>query len=235
LMDRGMVPPANRASDEGYQAAYAATRTTIETFWSRHQDRLFPWNPGGPLIIGLASQRFGAIVQSAHADLRLPEGQSQLLPTEQIDRDRLARLDGARDAILAVGERRFVHGILGSFTRTAAFRMNVHAPRMEPGTVVELGVIGLHFRAAQTTEPRLMQLVGDAPAWTSRALDEIVGLTMALTAVGGSHSAALPVQLADRELNALEPFLEHYGRSVAHELKRRDVESVWLTDWDLAT
>ena len=168
VMDRGMVPPADRAGDEGYQAAYAATLETIESFWSRHRERLFPWNPSGPVIVGLASQRFGAIVQSAQQDLRLQEGRSQLLPTERVDRDSFAALDGVRDAILGVGERRFVHGILGSFTRTAAFRMNVHAPRMEPGAVVDLGVIGLHFRAGQTTEPRLMQLVGDAPAWTSR-------------------------------------------------------------------
>jgi hypothetical protein len=235
LMDRGMVPPSNRAGDEGYQEAYAATLSGIESFWSRHRERLFPWNARGPIIIGLASQRFGAIVQSAQQDLRLQEGRSQLLPTEEIDRHQLAALDGIRDTILGVGDRRFVHGILGSFTRTAAFRMNVHAPRMEPSSVVDLGVIGLHFRAGQTTEPRLMQLVGDAPAWTCSAIDEVVGLTMALTAVGGALSAPLPVQLAERELNALGPFLEHFSRSVAGELKRRELESIWLSDWDLAT
>jgi hypothetical protein len=122
----------------------------------------------------------------------LQGGRSQILPTETVDHEALAALDGVREAILGVGERRFVHGILGSFTRTAAFRMNVHAPRMEPGNVVELGVVGLHFRAGQTTEPRLMQLVGDAPAWTAEAIDEIVGLTMALDGRGryGGDSAA---------------------------------------------
>jgi hypothetical protein len=162
-------------------------------------------------------------------------GRSQLLPSEHVDREHLLALDGIRDAILGVGERRFVHGVLGCFTRTAAFRMNVHAPRMEPASVVELGVIGLHFRAGQTTQPQLMQLIGDAPAWNDSAIDEIVGLTMSLTAVGGAASAPLPVQLAERELNALGPFLEHYSRSVTGELKRRELESIWLSDWDLAT
>jgi hypothetical protein len=231
VMDRSMVP--SRAGDAGYQAAYKATHHVIESFWEKHRERLYPWNVNGPVIIGLASQRFGAIVQSAQQDLRLAEGRSQLLPTETIDRAQLEALDGVREAILGVGERRFVHGILGSFTRTAAFRMNVHAPRMEPGNVVEFGVIGLHFRAGQTTEPRLLQLVGDAPAWTSAAIDEVVGLTMALTAVGGAAATPLPVQLAERELTALGPFLEHYSRSVAGELKRREIESVWLSDFDL--
>jgi hypothetical protein len=235
IMDRGMVPPSDRVGDEGYKAAYAATLETIESFWSRHREHLFPWRAEGPVIVGLASQRFGAIVLSAQQDLRIQEGRSQLLPTENINRDHLSALDGIRDAILGVGERRFVHGILGSFTRTAAFRMNVHTPRMEPSSVVDLGVIGLHFRAGQTTQPRLMQLIGDAPAWTASAIDKIVGLTMALTAVGGAASAPLPVQLAERELNALGPFLEHYSRSVAGELKRRELEDIWLSDWDLAT
>jgi len=235
VMDRSMVPTAGRAGEPGYPAAYAATRETIESFWTLHRERLFPWNPSGPVIVGLASQRFGAIVQSAQQDLRQESGQSQILPSEGVTREALAPLDGVREAILGVGERRFVHGILGSFTRTAAFPMNVQAPRMEPGNVVELGVIGLHFRAGQTTEPRLMQLVGDAPAWTTEAIDRIVGLSMALTAVGGTAATPLPVQLAERELTALGPFLEHYSRSVAGELNRRDIERIWLSDFDLAT
>jgi hypothetical protein len=235
VMDRSMVPSASRAGEPGYPAAYAATRETIESFWRRHRERLFPWNPSGPVIVGLASQRFGAIIQSAQQDLRLKDGRSQILPTETVNRDALAALDGVRDAILGVGERRFIHGILGSFTRTAAFRMNVQAPEMEPRNVAELGVVGLHFRAGQMTAPRLMQLVGDAPLWTTAAIDEVVGLTMALTAVGGSAATPLPVQLAERELGALGPFLEHYSRSVAGELKRRDIESIWLSDFDLAT
>jgi hypothetical protein len=235
VMDRGMVPPADRVGEEGYKAAYAATLEAIESFWSRHRQHLFPWQAEGPVVVGLAAERFGAIIQSVQQDLRLSEGRSQLLPSEHVDREHLLALDGIRDAILGVGERRFVHGVLGCFTRTAAFRMNVHAPRMEPASVVELGVIGLHFRAGQTTQPQLMQLIGDAPAWNTSAIDEIVGMTMSLTAVGGAASAPLPVQLAERELNALGPFLEHYSRSVTGELKRRESESIWLSDWDLAT
>jgi hypothetical protein len=80
-----------------------------------------------------------------------------------------------------------------------------------------------------------MQLVGHAPEWSRGAIDDIVGQTMALTAVGGALSAPLPVQLAERELIALGPFLQHCNRSVAGELKRRELESIWLSDWDLAT
>ena len=234
VMDRSMVP-SERAGDEGYRAAYAATHAAIESFWSTHREQLFPWKAEGPMIVGIAAERFGAIVQSALQDLRHAEGRGQILPSEEIDREKLSQLDGMQSAIVGIGERRFVHGILGSFTRTAAFRMNVHTPRMEPAAVVNLGVIGLHFKAGQTTEPRLLQIIGDAPEWTTSAIDRLVGLTMALTAIGGARSAPLPIQLAQRELNALKPFLENYSRAVAGEMKERKIENVWFSDWDLNT
>jgi hypothetical protein len=121
------------------------------------------------VIVGLASQRFGTIIQSALQDQRLQDGRSQILPTKPVNREALAALYGAREAIPDVSERRFVHGNLGSLTRTATIRMDVHAPRMEPGNVVDLAVIGLHLRADRTTEPRLMQLVIDGRRGTKRA------------------------------------------------------------------
>lgn len=235
LMDREMVPPTGSTGDAGYKAAYTAAHRAIESFWTRHQPNLFPWNPNGPVIIGLAANRFGAIVQSAQQDLRSADSRQQLLESDGVTREHLAPLESIGDALLGVGERRFVHGILGSFTRTAAFRVDVHAPRMEPTSVVTHGVLGLHFRAGQTTEPRLMQLIGNAPEWNRERIDEVVGLTMALTAVGGARSAPLPVQLAEKELDAVGPFIEHYGRSVAGELKRRDIERLWLSDLDITT
>ncbi len=101
LMDRGMVPPANRAGDVGYKTAYDGDANAIQSFWSRHRERLFPWNATGPVVIGLATERFGAIVQSAQQDLRLQEGRSELLSTEEIDRDQLAALDGLKTPSLA--------------------------------------------------------------------------------------------------------------------------------------
>ena len=150
-------------------------------------------------------------------------------------RELLAGLDGIRDAILGVGGAKVRARDSRQLHPNCCVQDECPRTRMEPGSVVDLGVIGLHFRAGQTTQPRLMQLVGDAPDWTVGAIDDVVGIAMALTAVGGAASAPLPIQLAERELKALGPFLEHYSRSVAGELKRRDLESIWLSDWDLTT
>ena len=198
LMDRGMVPPANRAGEKAIQAAYTATLNVIQSFWITASRAAFPVEPDGP---GHHRPCVGALRRHHPVGAAGPAfagGRSQSCRPRRWTGRQLAALDGVQDAILGVGERRFVHGILGSFTRTAAFRMNVHAPRMEPGAVVELGVIGLHFRAGQTTEPRLMQLVGDAPAWTRAAIDEVVGHDDGAHGRWRCAAAPLPVQLAER-------------------------------------
>ena len=232
ILDRSMVPPSESAGDAGYRAAYHAALDAINGFWHAHRSSLFPWNPDGAVVVGLANERYGAIVHSALQDLRSAEGRSQILPTENIDSTKLEPLETAGEAILGVGERRFIHGILGSYTRTAAFRMNVHTPRMEPAEVVKHGVLGVHFKPGHPTGPRLMQIVGDAPEWTQEAVDRICGITMALTAVGGPRAAPIPIQLAERELRSLDAFLRHYGQSVAAEMKQREVEDLWLADLD---
>ena len=228
VMDRSLVPRNEAGEDEGYRVAYQDALAATEHFWSRHREQLFPWNPNGPVVVGLAAERFGAIIRSASDDLRHKTTRDQILPDEGITRDQLQLLDGIGATILSIGERRFVHGILGSFTRTAAFRINLHAPRMEPASVVSHGVIGLHYRADIMTGPRLIQLIGDAPLWTQAEINRVVGIAMTLTAVGGAEAAPLPVQLADKELTALEPFLDHYRRSVAIEMKQRHIEDTWL-------
>ncbi|UBF28807.1 hypothetical protein K9N68_13755 [Kovacikia minuta CCNUW1] len=103
---------------------------------------------------------------------------------------------------------------------------------MEPSNVVNLGVVGLHFRAAQNIAPRLMQLVGDAPEWSAKLLDRLCGQVMALMVVGGQDAMPLPIQLAAREQKGLDNFLEYYSRSIIEALKQREVEEIWLSGLD---
>jgi hypothetical protein len=181
---------------------------------------------------GVAAQRFGAIVQSALADLRGVEGRKQVLSTEKVNPVALNALDQRTKAILGIGEKRFVFGLLGSFSRTAAFRMNVHTPRMEPALLPELGVLGVHYRANQNAGPRLLQLIGDAPAWDAAGIDLITGNVMALTATGGEKALPFPILLAQRELRALDHFLENYRRGIAQEMRNRRIEDAWLEELD---
>lgn len=232
MLDRSMVPLREAKSYAGYRTAFQSAIAAISNFWSTHQKQLLPWNLNGTAVVGLASERYGAIVHIAQQDLRTAEGRKHILSTEAIDVDLIRNIAGSEAAIAGVGERRFVYGILGSYTRTAAFRMNVQTPRMEPSDVVNLGVLGFHFKAAQTTGPRLLQLIGDEPHWNQKTLDGVCSQVMALTVVGGVQASALPIQLAEREQQALAQFIEYYNNNVQAEIKQRKVEDLWLSDLD---
>jgi len=232
VLNRSMVPLREAKKYAGYRDAFDAAIAAISNFWSTHRSELQPWNPNGTAVVGLASERYGAIVHIAQQDLRTAEGRKHILSTEGIDTDLIRNIVGSEEAIAGIGERRFVHGLLGSYTRTAAFRMNVQTPQMEPSDVVTLGVLGYHFKTAQTTGPRLLQLIGDEPQWHQKTLDHVCSQVMALTVVGGVQAAPLPIQLAEREQQALDGFIEYYSDNLRAEIKRREVEDLWLSDLD---
>ena len=231
-LNRSMVPSFNKGTGTEYHRSYRQAIEVIQAFWETRRESLFPWNREGAIFGGVAAQRFGAIVHSALADLRSVDGRKQVLATEKVDPAALKVLDRRTKAILGIGERRFVFGLLGSFSRTAAFRMNVHTPRMEPALLTELGVLGVHYRANQNAGPRLLQLIGDAPGWDAAGMDLITGNVMALTTSGGEKALPLPIQLAQRELRALEHFLENYRRGIAQEMRSRRIEDAWLEELD---
>lgn len=228
VLERSMTPLKSQVGHE-FERTFNRTVQTISDFWEHHKDKLLPWNPQGTAVLGLTAKRYGAIVQIAQQDLRTSGGRQQILPTEKVNTAKLKLLDEMPSAIIGIGERRFVYGILGSYTRTAAFQMNIQTPRMEPSDIAQLGIIGLHFRAAQNTGPRLLQLVGDAPAWTAHMIDRICSQVMALMVVGGQEAMPLPIQLAAREQQGLSRFLKHYSQSVIDALKHREVEDIWLS------
>lgn len=234
VLNRSMVPLREDESYASLRAAYQEAVQTIANFWQTHRDALFPWNPSGPVVVGLAAERYGAIVHIAQQDLRTEEGRRQVLASEQINVERLRELSRSPEAIIGIGERRFVYGILNEYTRTAAFRLNANSPEMEPREITKIGVLGLHYKAAQNTTPTLLQLVGDEPEWTREHLDRVVGQLMALTVLGGQKAVPLPIQLAMREQRALGQFIEYYARSIGHEIKRTDsnVEAMWMSGMD---
>ncbi len=234
VLNRSMVPLREDESYANLRRAYQEAVQTIADFWRTHREALFPWNPAGPVVAGLAAERYGAIVHIAQQDLRTAEGRQQVLASEQVDVEQLRELARSHEAIVGIGERRFVYGILSEYMRTAAFRLITHTPEMEPREITKLGVIGLHYKAAQNTTPTLLQLVGDEPEWTREHLDRVVGQLMALTVLGGPHATPLPIQLAMREQRALGQFIEYYGRSVVREIKRTDsnVEAMWMSGID---
>lgn len=229
LLNRSFAPMSAHAA---HGREYTRTIETIGRFWEEHCGKLFPWNPQGPVLASAVSERFGAIVYVSQQDLRTEEGRKHILHLDDLDPEPLRQLLGSEQVISGVGERRLINGILGSYTRTAAFRMNTQTPRMEPENVKDHGVIGLHYCAGPGTPPRMLQLVGDEPAWQVSDFDDLVGKLMALTVIGGQKAWPLPVQLASQELGALPQFIEHYRSAVHAEMKSKNIEDVWLSQMD---
>ena len=232
LLNRDMVPLKSDPSYDAYRRAFDDAVSTISDFWATHRESLFPWDRRGSIVAGLASERYGAIVHIAQQDLRTGVGRKQILKTEELDAALLDELAGSEAAILGIGERRFVYGILGAFTRTATFRMNIQTPEMEPKDLAREGVLGFHFKAGQNNSPLLLQFLGDEPQWTRTDIDGLAGQVMAITALGGRKALPLPIQLAAREQRALDQFIEYYSRSVKDQIRRREVEDLWLSDID---
>jgi hypothetical protein len=232
LLSRSMVAPRDTISHRGHRQAYEATVETVRRFWTAHKERMFPWSKQGPVLVSVGGGRFGAVLQLAQQDLRTAEGREFVLPGENISTSGFESADGMEQAILTIGERRFLQGILGPFTRTAAFLLNVQSPSMEPTELANEGVVGFHYKGAQGTAARFAHMLGSPDQWSASDLDRVAGLLMAMSAIGGERAEPLPIMLANRELTPLEPFLESYAREVSHHMRNRTLEQEWLGGLD---
>lgn len=232
VLNRSMAPLVDSPRNAGYRAEYERTLDAIRTFWNEHQKQVAPWNPDGTIVAGISDERFGAIVYVSQQDLRSVEGRRQVLAVEGVDSEAAAALANSQPTIAGIGERRFIHGILGANTRTAAFRMNAQTPRMEPAEVADRGVIGMHFRAGSGSTPHLLQTLGDEPDWQRGALDRLAGLAAALTVVGGQRAYPLPVHLATTQQEQMGRFLTVFTRGVRERIAQRVDENAYLTGLD---
>jgi len=229
VLNRSMVPTGEAAENLGYRRAYDNAITEIARFWTGNQALLFPWNPQGTVIASLASERFGAIVYVAQQDLRTVDGRQHLLGTEEVDYEKVRHLVDSQPAISSVGVRRFLHGILEKQTRTAAFRMNIKTPRMEPAEVAAGGVIGFHMRAVDQNAPQLVQLIGDAPGWTKERLDRLAGEITSFTVSNGNQPVPIPLFLASQIAETIPNFVDAYRSGVEDQIRKRQLETDWLT------
>lgn len=232
LLSRALAASKHDAAHGGHREAYDAAFRAIEAFWARHRDRVFPWAADGVFVVGVGSGRYGAVLQLADQDLRTEGGRHFVAPGEEIDRAALARVERLQQSVLAIGERRFLQGLLGPFSRTAAYHLNIQSPRMEPAALTNEGVVGFHFKGVEGTSVRFAHMLGRPEAWTAKAADRLASLLTAMSAVGGREAEPLPVLLARRELAPLGSFLKHYALQVRGHLRARKNENAWLDGLD---
>jgi hypothetical protein len=228
VLNRSMVP-LGKASQHSKE--YERAVDAIHAFWKEHESKLFPWSPTGTIVAGIATERLGAIAAISQQDLRTIDGQNQLLKCDLPNPEILGDLNRQLSSISGIGEKRFVRGILGTNSRTAAFKMNVQTPRMEPADLVDKqGIIGFHYRSGVRAEPLLVQLLGNDASWSRQQLNDLAGVLIAATVQREKYAVPVPFQLAHQQLHSLKHFLDQYCLTMRQELKNREIEDSWLSD-----
>ncbi|MCU8034732.1 MAG: hypothetical protein WC024_10745 [Shewanella sp.] len=229
FLDRAMAPLDRNAK---HVEEFQQTKGVISQFWSNYREQLFPWNPHGPVLASIVAERFSAIVSIAKQDLRTENGRKHLLATDELDERNLYKLNNLESRLVGIGDKRFIHGILGAFTRTMAFRMTENRPRMEPADAVDAGVIGFHYRGGQSGQIQMVQLAGEALDWDTKKLDAVAWKLMSLDIQGQSKLKPLPQLLAMQQLKMLDQFAAYYRQGLSDSIKNNDVEDTWLSGLD---
>lgn len=208
---------------------YKKTSQAISNFWQAFRSELFPWNPDGPILASILSQRFSAIVSIARQDLRTEDGRKHLLLSDGFEQSQADKLIDLEERLSGVGDHRFIKGILSAFTRTMAFRMTEKQDRMEPKEVVAEGVVGFHFKGGRSSEIQMAQLAGEESDWTAAELNEVAWKLMVLDMQNQKKSSPLPQLLGQQQLKMLEQFTLYYRQGLSSAMKDNEVEDTWLS------
>jgi len=221
------MAPLSRNISHGKE--YEKTLKAISEFWENNRSKLFPWDPDGPVLVSILSQRFSAIVSIARQDLRTEEGRKHLLLTDGFEESQAKSLVDLEKRLSGVGDYRFIKGILGAFTRTIAFRMTESENRMEPKDSVKDGVIGFHFKGGRSSEIQMAQLAGEEDDWNASTLDAVAWKLMILDMQNQKKGSPLPQLLGQQQLKMLEQFTKYYRQGLSSAMKENEVEDTWLS------
>jgi len=229
FISREMIPLKRNLK---HWTEYEKTCGLINRFWNEHRQALFPWNPEGPVLASILAERFSAVVSITRQDLRSEEGRKHLLTSDGFNDQQAARLKDLEEKLSGIGDRRFINGILGSFTRTIGFRMTENRARLEPSEAVELGVIGFHFKGGRGSDIQMVQVAGDEPDWGKSQLDSVAWKLMVLDMQNQRKVRPLPQLLGEQQLKVLDKFAVYYRQGLNEAMKKNEVEDTWLSGLD---
>lgn len=229
FISREMVPLKRNPK---HWSEYQKTRDVINAFWEKYRSDLFPWNPDGPVLASVLSERFSAVVSIARQDLRSEDGRKHILISDGFSSERVSELQDLGEKLSGIGDLRFINGILGSFTRTIAFRMTENRSRMEPTEAVSEGVVGFHYKGGRSSQIHMVQLAGEEPGWTAEQLDAVAWKLMVLDLQNQRRTKPLPQVLGEQQLKILDQFVGYYRQGLNEALKKNEVEDVWLSGLD---
>ncbi|MFZ2959650.1 MAG: hypothetical protein WA705_22415 [Candidatus Ozemobacteraceae bacterium] len=229
LLDLSYRPHDSTPKESGYRKDYDRTIETITQFWNTYRERLYPWNKQGPMVAAIQPNFSGLVKFSFRTGMSQKDRQEIFLACEGIKAELFSTLPEMGNKLEIIGEKRFLWGALPQFSRTCTMNLAILTERKDPEEVMKLGLIGYHYRAGTGTDPSFLQFMG-REEWDVTALDKVAACVMALTAHGGGDGWPIPNFLAQRELQALEPFLKNFSTQIRKEISDQKIENIWLSD-----
>ncbi len=181
----------NREQIEPVQEEWEAMLEAINGFWTKHLDRLFPFDPDGIKIASLqpssAWPLFVALKNNPHTS---PDEISSELAT-YIEEEWV----GLRQA----GMSRLLYHLLTPQTRTIAYSAEDLGldPRWQPKALQHSGILGFSFRSRPGSPIWLAQVAGHRTQWTSAALDQLAATITQATITEGEEAIPLPLWYAE--------------------------------------
>jgi hypothetical protein len=210
-----------------------ALKDRLESFWARHIDRCYPFDPKGPRVVTLVRARFGSL-------LRLLEKKGQEISVDPIDAEveRLIKTEWVQ--VLSVGIDRILRGILLPEHRTAAFDrdQDLLDKTAFPQALIQRGSIGFHYLTGLRGQPVQVTTLGSANTWHDRggpeALDRLAADLIALTYFDHRRSLPLPLWYARQGVEVVKKagLLEFYKRETLRAMREEQVDQAWLAGWE---
>lgn len=231
LLERADAPLDNRVD---IQKPYKECIDAIEKFWVKYKESIYPFNKNGLRIVSIGNKRFGAIV------FALSEENIRFIP-DPIDSAIISKMDTLMPKMQEVGIKRLMTGILVKRTRTAAFQFDGinKDSRLEPEALRDLGIMGMHIKAGNTTPPLLIEMLGSVNDWGTEALDDLASKIISLIVFDQQKALPIPLWYAKYALKPIEAtsngknsILEFYKAQTRERLKNEELESIWKENLD---
>lgn len=215
---------------------YNKCRKTILKFWEKYKDDVYPFNKNGVKIASLGGKKFGAVV------FALNDENVKYIP-DPVDKGIIAKVEDLMPKLQEVGIKRLMTGILVKRTRTAAFQYDGinKDSRLEPEELREVGIMGMHVKAGNTTPPLLVEVLGNVMDWDTDMLDELASQIISLITFDQEKALPMPLWYAKYALKPIEAtndngknrILEYYKVQARESLKNEELESIWKENLDV--
>jgi hypothetical protein len=234
LLQQQDVPLSER---KDLEKVYKQCVDTIEEFWNKHKEKIYPFNDNGIKIASVSNKRFGAVIFALTQD-------KIKYVVDDIDRNIIKNMNSIMPKLQEVGIKRLLTGILVKRTRTAAYEISriseEERNRLQPQSVGKYEMVGMHIKAGNTTPPMLVEVLGSKQVWTTEMLDELASQIISLIAFDQKKAMPLPLWYAKYALKPVEAtnngrnvILEYYKIQAREMLQNEALESIWKEDLDV--